>query len=93
MRAEHVPTREEVLHLVETMNATQLSLWYDIGKRIHEVPISDSQIEDPTFADVMDIEEMVMLDRDDIVSAKAALAEEGERISLQALAIELGIPE
>jgi len=45
MRTENTPTRDDVARLMAAMNAEQLALWYDIGKRIQNAPIANF----PTF--------------------------------------------
>ena len=41
MRTENTPTREDMSLLMASMNAAQLALWYDIGRRIQNAPIAD----------------------------------------------------
>ncbi len=92
MRTEHIPSRDDLVKLIASMNATQLALWYDIGKTIQAREAVDA-LEDATFSDVLSAAEIAHMDASDIAAAKAALKESGERITLQQLVAELGIAQ
>lgn len=92
MRTERIPSRDDLIKLIASMNASQLALWYDIGKTI-QAREADPQPEDATFSDVLSADEIAQMDAADIEAAKAALKESGERITLRQLAAELGIAQ
>lgn len=48
MRTEYTPTHKDVLRLIASMSAAQLSLWYEIGKNIQGAPIADDAEAAPT---------------------------------------------
>ena len=69
------PTREEVLRLIASMNAAQLALWYDIGKRIQATPIAKETDQDrtaPGNADWLDATEEQLAAEDGVWDAITA---------------------
>jgi hypothetical protein len=87
MQTTHAPTIEQLVTVVETLPPD----------RAHEVlgfaRFIASQVDDPTFSDVLTVDEIAQMDVSDVEAAKAALQEPGKRVTLQQITAELGIAE
>ena len=85
MQMTQAPTIEQLVAVVQALPPDRAREVLDFARFIA------TQIEDPTFADVMTADEIARMNTDDIAGAKAALAEPGERLPLNQFAAELGI--